>query len=272
MKPEIKTLLENLEFHEKEDKPGLWSRRLEKSDMDGEVRGIAYIYFRRPEVAEKGRRFYTIEGTDGFFDQTEDVNTIPVLQYFKERRDEILTGATPISVESEQRFPIQSLLPPKKPSEYSGMIQPVATLEKAIEIFKLYEDAKSKILGENDVLWIGEDGKPTTVGKGRPHIKRSGWRKLARFFGLSCHIISREKIMNGDGKNYQWIYHVMASHPSGATQDAQGVASSKDKFFTKGGRIEAKEENVILKAQTVAFNRAISDLLGGGEVSAEEVE
>jgi len=42
--------------------------------------------------------------------------------------------------------------------------------------------------------------------------------------------------------------------------------------FTKGGKVQADEANVMLKAQTVAINRGISDLLGSGDVSAEEIE
>ena len=64
---------------------------------------------------------------------------------------------------------------------------------------------------------------------------------------------------------------VKISHPCGANIMMDGVATSMDPFFTKGGRKVADEENVFMKAETVALNRAISDILGSGEVSAEEV-
>lgn len=88
MKPEIKKLLENLEFQEQQEKPGLWSRKFEEIEANGKAGITAYIDFRRAQ--EKGRRFYTVEGTDGFFDQIEDVDTIPILAYFKQERDKIL--------------------------------------------------------------------------------------------------------------------------------------------------------------------------------------
>ncbi|MHC1587318.1 MAG: hypothetical protein ACXQTX_02400 [Candidatus Syntropharchaeia archaeon] len=154
-------------------------------------------------------------------------------------------------------------------------LAPVTTIEKAVQTFGLYEEAKKRILTDNDVIWIGKDGRPTEKGQGHPHIKRSGWRKLARFFGLSCQILERRKewAEDSEGRYYIWTYKVRASHPCGAYQDAEGVCTSRDPFFSKkhGRRIEPEEENIMMKAQTVAFNRAISDLLGSGEVSAEEV-
>ena len=158
----------------------------------------------------------------------------------------------------------------------TGFLQPVTSIDEAVRLFRLYEDAKTRILTDNDVIWIGKDGRPTEKGQGHPHIKRSGWRKLARFFGLSCKILERKKewAEDNEGRYYIWTYKVRASHPCGAYQDAEGICTSRDPFFSKkhGKRIEPEEENIMMKAQTVAFNRAISDLLGSGEISAEEVE
>ena len=153
----------------------------------------------------------------------------------------------------------------------SGLVEPVCSIEKAIEIFKKFEEAKRRVLTKNDIMWIGDDGAPTIEGEGTPYIKRSGWRKLARFFGLSWDIenVKREKMENG---GYMYIARVKVWHPAGASVVAEGVATSEDKFFTKGGRREANEGNVLMKAITVAINRGISDILGSGEVSGEETE
>lgn len=96
MNPLLKQLLENMEFHESQDKPGLWEKKLDQlGDIDakGNVGITAYIDFRR--AAEKGRRFYTVDGVDGIFDNEDDVNSIPVLLYFKTKRDEILGANLP---------------------------------------------------------------------------------------------------------------------------------------------------------------------------------
>jgi len=153
----------------------------------------------------------------------------------------------------------------------TGLVAPVCSVQESVRIFKEFEQAKKQILNDNDVLWIGDDGRPAIEGQGKPHIKRSGWRKLARFFGLSWDIENVERLgMRAGG--YMYKVRVKVWHPAGASVISEGVATSKDSFFTKGGRKEASEENVLMKAQTVAVNRAISDILGSGEVSGEERE
>jgi len=153
----------------------------------------------------------------------------------------------------------------------SGLVAPVCSIEDSIRIFKAFEEAKKRILSKNDIMWIGDDGRPTAEGEGTPYIKRSGWRKLARFFGLSWNIENVKKIKMENG-GYMYQAKVKIWHPAGASVEAEGVATSEDKFFTKGGRREANEGNVLMKAITVAINRGISDILGSGEVSGEETE
>lgn len=176
-----------------------------------------------------------------------------------------------ITIKSEENIETEEIA---SSAVRTGFIEPAVTLDKAIESFKLFEEAKSKILTENDIIWLGPDGKPTTKDKGKPHILRSGWRKLARFFGLSFSVELVKKIKERDEKGEYYIYisRAVVEHPSGARSIMDGVASSRDPFFTKGGTRAPDEENIIMKSQTVALNRAISDLLGSGEISAEEVE
>jgi len=57
--------------------------------------------------------------------------------------------------------------------------------------------------------------------------------------------------------------------PKGRTVAHDGVASSRDKFFTKGGKTEAREKDIVHKAETAAYNRAIMDLTGV-EIGPEE--
>jgi len=153
-----------------------------------------------------------------------------------------------------------------------GFLSPACTIQEAIDAFKVFEEAKAQILdAKKDVIWIGKDGRPTNPSDySHPHIKRSGWRKLARFFGLSWTIVQREKIILESG--YMWIATARVTHPRGSVVEQDGATSSNDPFFTKGGRKQADEEDVLMKAETVALNRAISDLLGSGECSAEEMD
>ena len=159
---------------------------------------------------------------------------------------------------------------PIPPVTQTGLVAPVCSVQESVRIFKEFERAKKEILSGKDVLWIGSDGRPAIEGEGSPHIKRSGWRKLARFFGLSWDIEKTEKLTMEQG-GYMYKVRVKVWHPAGASVVSEGVSTSQDAFFTKGGRQDAKEENIIMKAQTVAINRGIDDILGGGEVSAEEL-
>lgn len=167
--------------------------------------------------------------------------------------------------QSQQSLATQPIVP------QTGLVAPVCSVQESVQIFKEFEQAKKQILSGNDILWIGSDGRPAVEGEGSPHIKRSGWRKLARFFGLSWDIEDIKKLTMEYG-GYMYKVRVKVWHPAGASVISEGIATSKDSFFTKGGRKEADEENVMMKAQTVAVNRAISDILGSGEVSGEERE
>lgn len=152
-----------------------------------------------------------------------------------------------------------------------GFMSPVATLDEAFHAFEMFDRAKERLLRDWDVVWFGKAGKPVAKGTpdAKPYLLKSAWRRMARFFGLMIDIEGREKI--GDGEDYIWTYRYRITHPRGAYVVSEGVCSSKDSFFTKGGRVTADEADVMLKAQTVAINRGVSDLLGSGEVSGEEM-
>jgi len=171
--------------------------------------------------------------------------------------------------EKEKTIKTGAIKPVAEAVQRNSFVAPVCSVEDAVRVFKQFEDAKRKVLSSNDILWIGDDGAPTIEGQGTPYIKRSGWRKLARFFGLSWDIKDTRKVKMENG-GYMYIATVKVWHPAGASIVAEGVATSEDKFFTKGGRRVANEGNVLMKAITVAINRGISDILGCGEVSGEE--
>ena len=193
------------------------------------------------------------------------VEVEPEVEQKKVIQPEVVSTHTP---EQPQQPPqtIQPITP------QTGLVAPVCSVEESVRIFKEFEQAKSKILTSKDVIWFGSDGRPCEEGTGSPHIKRSGWRKLARFFGLSWDIISISGAISMQNGGYMYKTKVKIWHPAGASVVAEGVVTSKDPFFTKGGRKEANEEDVIMKSETVAINRGIDDILGGGEVSAEELE
>lgn len=165
----------------------------------------------------------------------------------------------------------RALAPSIQPLE---IVAPRVDVDQAVEVFNKFTDFKKKLLSADDFLYIGSDGKPTDKKKASAeYIKKSGWRKFSTVFNLDCQILhkSREIYEDPEGVYYVWAYSVRVTAPNGRFQDAEGCATSRDPFFTKGGKAIPEEKDIMLKSQTVAFNRAISDLIGGGAKTAEEL-
>jgi hypothetical protein len=127
---------------------------------------------------------------------------------------------------------------------------------EAVSTMRAFQELKSKLLDENDVVEI----------EGKKYIKRSGWRKIALAFNISTEIVevSREE---KDGK-YIVRVKARAIAPNGRVSEEIGVCDSSE---FESGRLKASIHNIETKAATRALNRAISNLVGGGEVSAEEI-
>ncbi|MGC8584866.1 MAG: hypothetical protein ACP5L4_01925 [Thermoplasmata archaeon] len=128
-------------------------------------------------------------------------------------------------------------------------------VEKTIEVMRLFQEIKEKVLDDNDIVIISN----------KKYIKRSGWRKIALAFNITTEIreIQREKM---DDK---YIVRVIARAvaPNGRISEEVGISDSSE--FT--GNLKATMHNIESKAVTRAINRAISNLVGGGELSAEEI-
>lgn len=111
---------------------------------------------------------------------------------------------------------------------------------------------------------------------GKPFRKKGYWRAIRMAFNLSVESITpedRERSVLGaleDGTdNYVYSVTYRATAPSGATAMGDGTCAAAEK---QKGRMKATEHNVRSHAHTRAFNRAVSNLVGFGEVSAEEVD
>lgn len=91
--------------------------------------------------------------------------------------------------------------------------------------------------------------------------KKSAFRKLAKFYGVSTEILEKSRDTRPDG-SYTWNYTVKATAGS-VTQDCEGCCTSNE-------RQGMSEHDVKATAHTRAKSRAISDLIGFGQVSAEE--
>jgi hypothetical protein len=222
--------------------------------------------FKTPANLEKEHREIQQELQEGIMEITRPERGEKIVEEMKVQMQEkeIAPIAAPIAMEAE-------------------IVVPRVNVETVVKHFTRFQELKRRVLQDEDYLFIGKDGKRAKKGEHvAEHIKKTGWAKLALIFNLNVEFIKREKLWGEDsnGKYYIWTYHVRAIAPNGRYQEAEGACSSRDPFFakrydpqTKEERwIEPDEKNIMLKAQSVAFNRAVSFLIGGGELSAEEIE
>lgn len=164
------------------------------------------------------------------------------------------------------------------------------------EIYDRFEEIKSDLLDKEDRQTIS----------GSVFVTKSGWRKIATAFNISVKTLEEERVETGDDI-VRWKVKAEATAPNGVTATGVGMtASNESNFMEKLKKKESKDEtvsdvavnhnldyeevalvegafrrikeprevsdhNLIATAATRAKNRAISDLVGGGEVSSEEL-
>ena len=157
-------------------------------------------------------------------------------------------------------------------------LQPLQTVDvEAAEAFMdNYQDLVKALLDDSDYQEIyTNDG----VKKSK---KKSAWRKLATAFNISDDVVEKEIIRDECQRIISARYEVIATLPNGRHGVGTGSASIYDKInkkdtkeptpFELRQRYTNAEHDIISTAHTRAKSRAISDLIGAGEVSAEELE
>lgn len=137
----------------------------------------------------------------------------------------------------------------------SEIVRPLMTAAAAVKEYEAFEDLKSKLLTSLDYQVIS----------GKPFIKKRGWRKLALVFNISDEIIDEKRVDREDG-SFLWEFKVRAVAPNGRFTEAVASCDSRERKFAH------TEHDVRATAHTRSKSRAISDLIGAGEVSAEEME
>jgi hypothetical protein len=148
--------------------------------------------------------------------------------------------------------PASTALVPAQPT----MIRPLATPDEALANWQAFQELKAKLITKDDLQHVG----------GRDRITKSGWRKVAAVFGINVELLAERRIPHANGNGFVVECTVRASAPNGRYND--GVGS----FDTNERKMAHLEHDVRATAYTRAANRAISDLVGGGEVSAEEIQ
>src|SRR5439155_12988301 len=115
------------------------------------------------------------------------------------------------------------------------------------------QELKAKLITAKDKITI----------QGKPYILKSGWRTLAFAFNLSDEVVYHEK-EEKDGV-ITWRIHTRVTAPNGRSVVGVAACSSNERRFAH------PSHDVYAMASTRSKNRAISDILGLGEVSAEEM-
>ena len=144
----------------------------------------------------------------------------------------------------------------------------VSATREPENLFFDIERAKQTIRLRKELLSALVDVKNDVVKKGKgQYKKKSYWRKLAIVAGIS--IEKREEWKEADTNNrITYFVTVRAILPSGQFMDGAGACTQTEDPFGHSGRLHY----IRATAETRAKNRAISDLLAFGEVSAEEID
>jgi len=153
------------------------------------------------------------------------------------------------------------LLPEKVQTQ---IIKPLVSPDEALHAFNEYQALKKKLRGEGDFVEF-RDKK----GNKREAPTKQWRTKLTRFFGISVEIIKEEVEYLQDGT---FIYKATAraKAPNGLYVDGDGTCWSK----TKESKDAVKDIYHLTRSHAItrAKNRAVLELVGFGEVSAEEIE
>lgn len=140
--------------------------------------------------------------------------------------------------------------------DYLTSITTKASLDHQQKLAAAYDAACASLIGPNDVQ---KDGA-------RTFKKKSAWRKLARHFGISTSVVSVDHRQAGE--HYVATVTVKASAPWGQSAEAAGACGGDEAT----GRRTITISDAIATAETRATNRAVSNLIAMGEVSAEEMD
>lgn len=157
----------------------------------------------------------------------------------------------------------------------SEVIRPL-NADDLIESFDAYQSLLPRLLSPSDYQSAGKDKD----GNERRFVKKSGWRKIATAFDLDVQILRSVVERDEAGQPQRAEVWARAVAPSGRSMDGDGYCSVDEERFGRAGdsdwklaKARAKLENDLrATATTRAMNRAISGLVGMGEVSAEEVD
>lgn len=155
------------------------------------------------------------------------------------------------------------------------LVRPIASVDSIVEAFDKLQEIKRRVLVKDDFVNIG----------GKDVIRKSGLRKIKVAFGLDQKLLSEERRELNEEGEYEYTAYVVVTAPNGTFVEAKSSCSTIEPFgirqkestrkLIKDPNRPVKPEMIVFAvrgmAQTRAYNRAISDLIGGIDTSAEEL-
>jgi hypothetical protein len=141
------------------------------------------------------------------------------------------------------------------PIGVGGIVRPAVTAQEALAAWREFQELKKYIIERSDIQVI----------QGKNYVKKSGWRKFATFYNLTDRIVEETREDLGNNA-FSWKMKVICTAPNGRQTEGVAICTSGEKKFSH------PEHDVYTTCHTRAKNRAISDMIAAGEVSAEEME
>lgn len=142
------------------------------------------------------------------------------------------------------------------PSQTEALIvRPAMTPDDSLIAWNEFQELKSRVKSPQDVIRI----------QGKEYLTKSFWRKMGTFFNLTDEITTREIEIDKSGRTRSAYYEVKVTHPNGRSVVGIGFCSVNERSFAH------PDHDIRATANTRAKNRAISDMIAGGEATAEEM-
>lgn len=155
--------------------------------------------------------------------------------------------------------------------EQVGIVKPLVNADEAVRAFNEYQQLKNKLRSDGDFVKFKVKRKDPETGKITEEWKEcptKQWRsKLTRFFGISVEVVSEEIQTLPDG-SFVVKAVARAIAPNGLYMYGDGSCWSRAKEDGKGDLYHNTRSHAVTRAK----NRAVLELVGFGEVSAEEIE
>jgi len=181
------------------------------------------------------------EAPEDDFDIFEKEDTLPIKTLEVEKIETEPSQTQIIIREDHEALPIQQFDAKRFPTETEIKF-----------LIARHKFVKDNLLDKYDIGII----------KGNKFVKKSGWRKFINAFGISIELIEQKVYEQFNDKHAE--IRVRAIAPNGQSVEGIGLKSWSELY-------EKTMHNLIATAWTRAVNRAVSDLVGYGAVSYEEL-